>query len=253
MSETSIIIIGVVAIILIPILLRLILPGKGTMGEMRVSHILAKLPKERYEVFNDVMLKTEHGTTQIDHIVVSRYGVFVIETKTMTGLIYGSENDKYWTQNIYGNKYQLYNPVFQNNGHVRALRKILDDDGKIFIYPIVAFSRQASLKVYLKESCVIYWRQIRNTIESFTERRLTDEQMLYVGNKIYENRIDTSEKGVKKEHKKSVRAANAYSNNKPFSMICPKCGGHLSLKHGKYGDFYGCSNYPNCSYTKRIQ
>lgn len=253
MSETSIIIIGVVAIILIPILLRLILPGKGAMGEMRVSHILAKLPKERYEVFNDVMLMTEHGTTQIDHIVVSRYGVFVIETKTMTGWIYGSENDKYWTQNIYGNKYQLYNPVFQNNGHVRALRKILDDDGKIFIYPIVAFSRQASLKVYLKESCVIYWRQIQNTIESFTERRLTDEQVLYVGNKIFENRIDTSEKGVKKEHKKSVRAAKTYSNNKPFSMICPKCGGHLSLKHGKYGDFYGCSNYPNCSYTKRIQ
>ena len=253
MSEISIIIISVIAIILIPILLRLILPGKGTMGEKRVSHILAKLPKERYEVFNDVMLKTEHGTTQIDHIVVSRYGVFVIETKTMTGWIYGSENDKYWTQNIYGNKYQLYNPVFQNNGHVRALRKILDDDGKIFIYPIVAFSRQASLKVYLKESCVIYWRKIQNTIESFTERRLTDEQVLYVGNKIFENRIDTSEKGVKKEHKKSVRAAKAYSNNKPFSMICPKCGGHLSLKHGKYGDFYGCSNYPNCSYTKRIQ
>ena len=253
MSETSIIIIGVVAIILIPILLRLFLPGKGALGEKRVSHILAKLPKERYEVFNDVMLKTEHGTTQIDHIVVSRYGVFVIETKTMTGWIYGSENDKYWTQNIYGNKYQLYNPVFQNYGHVRALRKILDDDGKIFIYPIVAFSRQASLKVYLKESCVIYWRQIRNTIESFTERRLSDEQALYVGNKIYEKRIDTSEKGVKKEHKKSVRAAKAYSNNKPFSMICPKCGGHLSLKHGKYGDFYGCSNYPNCSYTKRIQ
>ena len=253
MNETSILIIGVVAIILIPILLRLILPGKGALGEKRVSHILAKLPKERYEVFNDVMLKTEHGTTQIDHIVVSRYGVFVIETKTMTGWIYGSENDKYWTQNIYGNKYQLYNPVFQNNGHVRALRKILDDEGKIFIYPIVAFSRQASLKVYLKESCVIYWRQIRNTIESFTERRLSDEQVLYVGNKIYENRIDTSEKGVKKEHKKNVRAAKIYSNNRSFLKTCPKCGGHLNLKHGKYGDFYGCSNYPNCSYTKRIQ
>lgn len=253
MSETSIIIIGVVAIILLPILLLLILPGKGSLGEKRVSHILAKLPKERYEAFNDVMLKTEHGTTQIDHIVVSRYGVFVIETKTMTGWIYGSENDKYWTQNIYGNKYQLYNPVFQNNGHVRALRKILGDDGKIFIYPIVAFSRRASLRVYMKESCVIYWNQLQGTIENFNERRLSDEQVHFVGNKIYENRIDTSEKGVKKEHKKNVRAAKTYSNNKPFSTTCPKCGGYLSLKHGKYGDFYGCSNYPQCSYTKRIQ
>lgn len=31
---------------------------------------------------------------------------------------------------------------------------------------------------------------------------------------------------------------------------CPKCGGNLILKNGKYGSFYGCSNYPNCKYTK---
>ncbi len=253
MSETNIIIIGVVAFILLPILLRLILPGKGTMGEKRVSHILAKLPKERYEVFNDVMFKTEHGTTQIDHVVVSRYGVFVIETKNMTGWIYGSENDRYWTQNIYGNKYQLYNPVFQNNGHIRALRKILNDDGKIFMCSIVAFSPEASLRVYLKESCVIYWKQLRSTIEGFSERKLSDEQVCFIGNKIYENRIDTNGKGVKKAHKKSVRAAKEYNESIPFSMTCPKCGGRLRLKHGKYGDFYGCSNYPRCSYTKRIQ
>ncbi|MCQ2154199.1 MAG: NERD domain-containing protein [Bacteroidales bacterium] len=253
MSETSIIIIGVAAVILLLILLRLILPGKGTLGEKRVCHILSKLPKERYEVFNDVMLKTGHGTTQIDHIVVSRYGVFVIETKSLSGWIYGSEDDKYWTQNIYGNKYQVYNPVFQNSGHIRALRKILDDDGKIFIYSIVAFSRKASLRIYLKESCVIYWRQLRRTIESFSERKLSDEQVCFIGNKIYENRIDTNEKGVKKAHKKSVKAARKYSESRPFSKTCPKCGGHLSLKHGKFGDFYGCSNYPQCSYTRRIQ
>lgn len=251
MGETTIIIIGIGGFILLLILSWLFRHLKGTFGEKRVSHILAKLPKERYEVFNDVMIKTEHGTTQIDHVVVSHYGVFVIETKTMTGWIYGSENDKYWTQNIYGNKYQFYNPVFQNNGHVRALRKVLDDNGRIFIYPIVAFSRQASLRIYLKESCVIYWRQLQRTIESFSERRLTDEQVHYVGNKLYENRIDTSEKGVKEEHKKNVRAAKTYSKNRPDSMICPKCGGFLTLKQGKYGNFFGCSNYPNCSYTQK--
>ena len=253
MGEASIIIIGVVAFILLPIFIRLLRPEKGDPGEKRVSHILAKLPKERYKVFNDVMLKTEHGTTQIDHVVVSRYGVFVIETKDMSGWIYGSENDKYWTQNIYGDKYQLYNPVFQNNGHIRALRKILNDDGKIFIYSIVAFSPNASLKVYLKESCVIYWKQLRPTIENFSERKLSDEQVCFVGNKIYENRIDTSKKGVKKAHKKSVEAAKAYSESRPFSKTCPKCGGHLSLKHGEFGDFYGCSNYPKCSYMRKIQ
>ena len=35
--------------------------------------------------------------------------------------------------------------------------------------------------------------------------------------------------------------------------ICPKCGtGNLSLKLGKFGAFVGCSNHPECSYTKQL-
>ena len=35
--------------------------------------------------------------------------------------------------------------------------------------------------------------------------------------------------------------------------ICPKCGkGRLSIKFGKFGAFLGCSNYPECSYTKPL-
>lgn len=33
---------------------------------------------------------------------------------------------------------------------------------------------------------------------------------------------------------------------------CPNCGGDLVLRHGAYGHFYGCSNFPNCRYTKSI-
>jgi restriction system protein len=35
-------------------------------------------------------------------------------------------------------------------------------------------------------------------------------------------------------------------------IICDKCGGEMILKHGRYGDFYGCSNYPKCRNTKPI-
>lgn len=243
----------IIFILSLVIIFVLLFQGKGALGEKRVSHILEKLPKDRYTVFNDVMFRTEFGSTQIDHIVVSPYGVFVIETKTMQGWIYGSENDKYWTQNIYGNKYQLYNPIFQNYGHVRALRNILGSNGNIFIFPIVAFSWQATLKVHLKESCVVYWPQLLSIIESFNERKLTDEQVRLIGRRICDYRVDTSEKNVRLEHKRNVMVAKNYSEAKPLSTTCPKCGGRLTLRHGKYGNFYGCSNYPTCSYTRKIQ
>ena len=57
------------------------------------------LPSEYY-VMDDVVLNTVRGTTQIDHIVISKYGVFVIETKNYRGIIYGNDDSKKWNQNI---------------------------------------------------------------------------------------------------------------------------------------------------------
>ena len=63
----------------------------GEFGEGRVSSFLEDLPCEDYQVFNDLLICDRDYTTQIDHIIISRYGVFVIETKNMHGKIYGSE------------------------------------------------------------------------------------------------------------------------------------------------------------------
>ena len=72
---------------------------KGKEGELHVHNILAQLP-EGYTILDDVMLKTDNGTTQIDHVVVSRYGVFAIETKNYRGDIYGNDDRQQWTQVI---------------------------------------------------------------------------------------------------------------------------------------------------------
>ena len=111
------ILVVVIPIVLFILLLKL-LPSKGAIGEKRVAHILKKLPEDRYKVINNLLIQNNGYTTQIDHIVVSVYGIFVIETKTYKGWIYGGENSDYWTQNIYGNKYQLRNPIHQNYGHI---------------------------------------------------------------------------------------------------------------------------------------
>ena len=72
---------------------------KGKEGELQVHNILAQLP-EGYTVLDDVVLKTNSGTTQIDHVVVSKYGVFAIETKNYRGEIYGDDDRQEWTQII---------------------------------------------------------------------------------------------------------------------------------------------------------
>ena len=91
---------------------------KGYIGEKQVSKRLRKLNKRKYKVLNNVLLKTANGSTQIDHVVISIYGIFVIETKNYKGLIFGSENDENWTQVIYKNKGKFRNPIKQNYGHV---------------------------------------------------------------------------------------------------------------------------------------
>lgn len=95
---------------------------KGFFGEISIRILLKFLNKDKYLIINDVLIPTNNGTTaQIDHIVVSIYGIFVIETKNYNGWIFGSENSKNWTQVIYKTKNHFYNPIMQNKGHIKAL------------------------------------------------------------------------------------------------------------------------------------
>lgn len=87
--------IPIIILILIVLLNFPLWPSKGNAGEKAVSRKLSRLPKEEYKVLNNVMLATSKGTTQIDHIILSIYGIFVIETKNYNGWIYGGEESEY--------------------------------------------------------------------------------------------------------------------------------------------------------------
>ncbi len=160
--------------------------------------------------------------------------------------IYGGENSEYWTQNIYGNKYQFRNPIHQNLGHIRALKFLLKEYGAIPYVSIVAFSRQASLGVDA-HTPVIYWDEIPRIINQFERNVLTQSQI----RNIYDFLIahNTEGRNAKKEHVSNVRRNEIKRDIAVSNGICPRCGGNLTLRQGKYGKFYGCSNYPRCKYT----
>ncbi len=234
---------------------------KGKRGEMRVSAILSQLSDE-YTILNDLVFRTEKGTTQIDHLVVSKYGIFTIETKNYRGEIYGDDNRKEWTQLIvtevtyakkwwktytYVTKNRFYNPVKQSVGHAFRIKELLSVFPHVKIVPIVVFTGDAILSYVESKNHVVYEENLLDVIDGYKTTYLTDNDVqavlaILTGNNIRETVSD-------RQHVKNLRTAAREVNATINSGICPKCGGHLIGRNGKYGTFYGCSNYPKCRFT----
>ena len=147
---------------------------KGIWAEVKVNLVLWLLPSD-YVVFNDIVIRSCGCSSQIDHLVVSPYGVFVVETKGHKGLIYGSEKAQYWTQNIWGHKYQLYNPLLQNSSHIRALQRVISIHDLKYI-PILVFTNAANVSVTTNSHVITHWR-LYFTIRSHKEAIITPEQI----------------------------------------------------------------------------
>lgn len=220
---------------------------KGVIGEKRVIRQLSNLQPEEYKVLNNIMIKTDKGSTQIDHIVISIFGIFVIETKNYKGWIHGGQNSEYWTQSIYKNKTSFRNPIRQNWAHIYALKKVLSDYGQVPYYPVIVFSGSAKLKNVNTETPVIYDNDLYRTIsESRGMPKISKQDINDIWTRLSELNLDGKE--AHKEHVQRVRNNASERRQKERSMICPKRGGNLVLRDGKYGSFYGCSNYPKCKY-----
>ena len=219
---------------------------KGIIGEKIVAMMLSGLPDKQYKVLNDIMLETEQGTTQIDHIVISVYGIFVIETKNYKGWITGSEYGDYWTKNMYGKKYKFRNPLKQNYAHVKALEEKLGLKEEKFI-PIVAFSGNSNIKVKSKAK-VVYIGQLKRVIKSYGEILFTESDLDRMVEKILICNI--TDKEIRRRHVEQIKAKVAGISDKKELGVCPNCGGKLTEVKISRGQFLRCSNFPNCNYTK---
>ena len=241
-----ILVIGVVALLLI---LRLNMPKiKGSVGEAKAARQLSKLDSEEFRVINDILVTSHGHSSQIDHIVVSRFGIFVIETKHYKGWIHGGENSEYWTQSIYSDKFKFRNPIKQNTGHIRAVRNILQEYPQAVYHPIVAFTGSAELKNVYSSVPVIYGWELRRTI---LDRSRTPCLSATEVEAIAERLSDMSgpDKAAKKNHVHHARTQAYKSECAERSLVCPRCGANLVLRRGQYGSFYGCTGYPRCKYV----
>ena len=147
------------------------------IGEVLVRKVLGKnLPEGSWHLLNNVTLRLDNGTTQIDHVLVSRFGVFVIETKHYKGWIFGDDKSREWTQVIWGRKYRFQNPLHQNYKHLKAVQDLLDFLPSEQVFGLVVFTGDAEFKtnqpknVYSLSSLLSYLRGLDQ--ELLTENRL---------------------------------------------------------------------------------
>ncbi|TYS72459.1 hypothetical protein FZC75_10965 [Sutcliffiella horikoshii] len=156
-------------------------------------------------------------------------------------------------------KEKFLNPIWQNYGHIKALKGYL---GEHYNYQsIIAFSSRSTLKFEddFSSARVIQIPQLNKVIKESLKRQISEVELRGV-NKALEQLVIHDGKQKRMVHKQHVEAIRDKQREKatikpvvkkaPFieanTELCPKCGGQLSIKKGKYGSFYGCSGYPSC-------
>ena len=222
---------------------------KGWFGEKNISNRLKRLDADKYVTINDILIKNEkESTSQIDHLVVSVYGLFVLESKNYSGWIFGNEKAEKWSQIIYKRKSFFRNPVKQNWSHVYALKSILTNYNKLRYIPIVVFTGSAVLKQIVSNVPVIYDYEIENFIKEYSfETCISFEDVKRIVSILQNANIEN--RGIRKKHVDNIHKTVVEKQIKMENLICPRCNGKLKLRTGRNGKFYGCSNYPRCRFT----
>lgn len=234
---------------------------KGQFGESRIYDDLAQIDGNYAIITNCYLPKHNGGTTEVDLILIHESGVYVIESKNYSGWIFGSEDQPYWTQSLrssYGSsqKHRFYNPLMQNQTHIRCLKSILHDRS-IPYYSYIVFGNNCELKdIHLTSDFhhIVYSRFLLKEISLHAQsigRYLTDEQIRDIYNQLLPFTHVTSEQ--KDQHIASVQKKQLPVVQPDGTWTCPLCGGILiqrTAKQGSYAGntFWGCSNYPRCHF-----
>lgn len=224
---------------------------KGGVGEVMGS-LAGKmfLDKAIYRSINNITLNTNNGTTQIDHVIVSIYGIFVVETKNYQGWIFGDASQAQWTQSLPGGaKFRFQNPLRQNYRHIKVLSEFLALTEDKF-HSIVMFWGESKFKTEMPPN--VLDRGYSSYIKNKTDVMFSEEEV--------EQLVEAIQSGIlpkgwikgwetRKVHLESLKERHESTTR------CPKCGSDLVERIVKSGEragerFLGCTGFPKCRFTK---
>jgi hypothetical protein len=225
---------------------------KGWTGELKTRFVNSLFLSAEYKVFNNVIIRTKRGSTQIDHVMVSPYGLFAVETKDKTGWIYGDEKQRQWTEVIYNKKYRFQNPLHQNYAHTMSLAEYLGIEHKK-IHSLVIFWGNCEFKTPMPDNVCkggILSGEFRDYIRGKRQVLLSSEIIDSICSRLKAAKEDSG-------FFSGLRHADEVKRRYRSATTCPKCGGDLVKRVSTRGErkgvaFLGCSNYPRCKYGRDI-
>lgn len=227
-------------------------PGfKGWLGELLVRlAIKLSLDPEVYRAVHNVTLRTPDGSTQIDHVLISPFGIFSIKTKNYSGWIFGGEHQKTWTQKIFRKTYKFQNPLHQNYKHTQALQALLSAPSQAIHSVIVfvggsTFKTEMPLNVRTASDFIAYIKSRNVPVFSPSEVEVLHNRL--TGGRLAPTLATT------REHVRNVRRRQ----DPMADRKCPRCGSPMLLRTQKSGShagrkFWGCSQFPKCRAVQNV-
>lgn len=225
--------------------------AKGHTGELLVRLFAHwQLDKQVYRRLHNVTLTTPDGTTQIDHVFISRFGVFVLETKNMNGWIFGGEQQAQWTQKLFKQSFRFQNPLRQNYKHLKALEATLGIAPE-YLHSVITFVGDSTFKTPMPAN-VTEGNGFIRYIKSFREPVFSEAEV----DALVCVLIDGRRAPTLATHREHVQ--NLKRRSDPTAeRKCPKCGSALVIRAVKSGpkagqQFWGCSTFPKCRVMQNL-
>ncbi len=199
-----------------------------------------------YRRIHHLIVPSKNGTSQIDHLLVSPYGIFIIETKNIQGWIFGSANQPHWTQSLYGKNYSFQNPLKQTFRQKRVLSEYLCLSESL-IHTVVYFAGNCKFRSQFPHN--VLESGLSTYIKRYQKIILSPEEISRILQKL--NKLALESPLTSRDHLNSLRERHS------STAICPKCGSKLIEKTARKGPmagskFLGCEKYPRCRFTRNI-
>lgn len=218
----------------------------GQFGEFSTEYALTNNNLEgELVVLKNIYVPYRDKTSEIDLLMIHEKGIFVFESKNYSGWIFGSAEQLNWTQSLPNReKHQFYNPIRQNLTHIKALSEYLNIPISSFTSYIV-FSERCSLKSVPEDTKQVIIVRRPDMLEKL-RMQLRSSVNLYTHDEIMQlvqklQPLTNKSEAEKQQHIDDIKDK------------CPFCGNELVLRRGKYGQFWGCSTYPKCKFTRPLK
>lgn len=228
---------------------------KGSYGEYLTFKELEKI-KGNHKILTNVYLPCGNGkTTEIDLIYIHESGIYVIESKNYSGWIFGNEKDRYWTQVLKNrNKQKFYNPIWQNETHIKSLVNVCNI-GNEFVKSVIVFSERCTLKnvtIHSDNIPVINRNHLVGTINHFIHKssvKLSEERInsLYYILKNYSNQDEAVKTAHVDNINKFKNRGKSSSNNSTY-----KNSSNYKNNSTGYVEYSFTTTYDNLNYENTV-